>query len=246
MSDLDVRNEGVDDETDVTPDIDEEDSQETVPKEHYDNLLTALKQERSVNKVRKAELTALRDDVEGLKNKKVEEDAFEGLEDDDAVPVSMVKKLLTDNQSREAKRGFARDIQLGERLARATHDDYSEIVNAVDFEEFEAQAQSDPDYMKSVLKGDQDPLNLAEHVYQTLKARKAEDKDKTSDADESEDGLTELVKVPKTMSTKSRGNPRTKAEKYSSLTLDQKRELARTKHVPMEHFLADEALENPS
>ena len=244
MSDLDVRNEGVDDETDATPGIDEEDSQETVPKEHYDNLLTALKQERGRDKVRKAELATLRDEVDGLKNKKVEEDAFEGLEDDDAVPVSTVKKLLTDNRSREVQRGFARDIQLGERLARATHDDYSEIVNAVDFEEFETQAQSDPAYMKSVLKGDQDPLNLAEHVYQTLKARKADEK--KPDADEPEDGITEPVKGPKTMSTKSRGGPRTKAEKYSSLTLDQKRELARTKHVPMEHFLADEALENPS
>ena len=221
----------------VAPDADEEDLSVKIQKleEKATNMEKAMHSERAEKKAYRAEVQALRRQVDELQNKKVEEDVFEGLEDDDSVPVATVKKLITETRMRDESRRIRENLVIGQRLARAAHPDFDEIVTQEVISDVDLRLQTDPDFRKQ-FEG-VSALDFTEHVYQEMKKKSSPTKpvDKgAAQEPESEEEEEEGILIyptrlggPKTMDVKSSGPLKTSDEKLVRLSLDEKRKLVR-------------------
>lgn len=136
--------------------------------ENYTNVKTAMKQERSK---RQAESAAHKRELLALKEKQAEEEILGDAEDDEPLSVGDFKKTAETKRGISDEQMLNRDLTIGTELSRAKHDDFEEVVGP-HMDELEARMSSDPAYVQQILAGDTDPINFAEHVYQTLKERK--------------------------------------------------------------------------
>jgi len=221
-SDEDVKDEEGVDESTVSPDGDEGDLDSKIAKleEKYENMLKAVQAERNEKKAFRAEAQSLRRELEDLKTKKEESDAFEGLEDEDAIPVATVKKLFEKERVRSVKESFIRDVRLGELSARMKHSDFDEVVTPDLIAELEVKVRTDPDSLKAMLGGDSDPVNLAEHIYQTVKSARPQEPEEQEEPEPQKKG-------PRTMGTTGKGAPVSELEKKAGMSLDEKRKAMR-------------------
>ena len=200
--------------------------------ENYTNVRTAMQSERSR---RQADAESHKRELQNLRETKAQEEALEGLEDDDAVPVAAFKKTAEVKRATLDERMLTRDLKIGGELSRAKHADFDEVVGP-QMDEIEQRMSTDPAYTQTVLGGDGDPLNFVEHVYQTLKARKTEADEKVADADVTKvvDKVTNPVIGPKTMAVEKRPVPAKASTQEDMTDLETVRRLMRQGKITQE------------
>jgi len=203
--------------------------------ENYTNVRTAMQTERSK---RQASEAALKQQQLNQKEKEAEDAALEGLEDEEAVPVAAFKKTAETRRETDDVRALNRDLKVGVRLSKAQHSDFEEIVGP-QMDEIESRMFSDPAYTEKVLAGDNDPLNFAEHVYQTLKAQQEEaGKEPDPEAKKVVDKVTKPVVGPKTMDVEQKPIPEKSNDKADLSDLETARSLLRQGKITMDDLNA--------
>lgn len=204
--------------------------EEVVPKEHYDNLLKALKETRGMSK---AEIESLRQRVgmyedkltalESAKSTKDIKNIFKDVADDDYVSVAGVKKVIeellaamTTMQNRNEQERAVEAINAAEDRFRDSHKDFDEVVAPY------RDLLRDKDFVKELLRDG--PSKAPQRFYDYAKGKQSPDEIETRVRKELTEKLTQ-VKKPGTMDQKSRAGHSKK--KLSEYTLEDKRKMSK-------------------
>lgn len=204
--------------------------EEVVPKEHYDNLLKALKEARGASK---AETESLRQRVEtyetklaALESTKTSEEIsaiFKDSEDEDGVSVAgmknVIKQLLTkmaDLQTRNEQERATDAINAAEDRFRDSHKDFDEIVAPY------RDLLKDSNFCNELLRDG--PRKAPQRFYDYAKGKQSPDEIETRIRKEVTEKL-KPIKKPGTMNVKSRAG--TSGKKLSDYTMEQKRKMSK-------------------